>query len=67
MLLTFSVISFRARRRWPSANAAAETYPKSSKIVLKSIKNPAKIDQSGAQERSESDLESKSVPRVSPQ
>ena len=41
--------------------------PKSIKIHPKSIQNPSKIDQSGAQERSESDLESKSVPRVSPQ
>ena len=55
MFLTFSVISFRARRRWHSANAAAETCPKSfrndAKIHPKSIKNPSKIDQSGAQER----------------
>ena len=55
MFLAFSVISFRARRRWHSANAAAETCPKSfrndAKIHPKSIKNPSKIDQSGAQER----------------
>ena len=37
--------------------------PKPSKINSK----PSQIDQSGAQERSENDLESKSVPRVSPQ
>ena len=68
MFLTFSVISFRARRRWHSANAAAEMCPKSMKIIPKSIqirkfiKNPSQIEENGAQERSERDLESKSVP-----
>ena len=35
MLLTFSVISFRARRLWQSANAAAEKQPKSIKNDIK--------------------------------
>ena len=63
MVLTFTVISFRARRRWHSADAVAETYPKSlendanihpnsSQIHRKS----SKIDQNGGQEHPEGEL-----------
>ena len=42
-----------------SANAVAEKQPKSMKNDAKFIENPSKIDQNGAQERSESDLGSR--------
>ena len=56
MFLTFSVISFRARRLWHSANAAAEKQPKS-------IKNDAKIHQNPSQIHRKS---IKMVPRSAP-
>ena len=43
MFLTFSIISFRARRRWHSANAVAEKQPKSLKNDAKIHQNSSKI------------------------
>ena len=59
---------FRARRRWHSANADAEKRSKSlktyGKILYISSKIHQQFNQNCGQERSESELESKSLPGV---
>ena len=56
--LMFSAISFRPRRLWHLTKIQRKLCPNPFKSIPKSIK----IDQSGAHERSKSDLGSKSVP-----
>ena len=65
MFLMFAANSLRVGRRWESANIiaknASEMHQQLGTYLSKSIPNPSKVDQNGAQERSKSDIGSKSA------